>query len=97
MKVLLYLHPKFLIQQIPMSVWLLLFLVGEIITWKIGDHSFDTYLKFSLTPDITPDTHTYVVRNVSFSENFVYVLNGWSLENINIIQFFLRCNIRELI
>ena len=43
-----------------------------------------------LTP---PDTHTYVcasggyayqeIRNVSFSEKFAYVLNGWSLSKEN--------------
>ena len=48
------------------------------------DYSFSTYAKFSekrifLTPWYV---HTFVyqgVRNVSFSENFLYVLNEWSL------------------
>ena len=48
------------------------------------DHSFSTYSEFSgeLTffPLISTRTCAYQgVRNVSFSENFAYVLNEWSL------------------
>ena len=52
----------------------------------VGDHSFSTYAKFSekLT-FLSPDSHTYVCgsggKNVSFSENFAYVLNKWFLVN----------------
>ena len=42
---------------------------------------------------LLPDKHTYAhayqaVRNVSFSENFAYQLNGWCLCNIS--QYFSR-------
>ena len=45
------------------------------------DYPFSTYAKFSKkTLSLTPDTGRYVayqgVRNVSFSENVVYVPNG---------------------
>ena len=49
-------------------------------------HPFSTYTKFSeklifLTPLIRTRTCTYQgVRNVTFSENFAYVLNGWPLK-----------------
>ena len=48
-------------------------------------HLLSTYAKFSekltfLTPLISTHTCAYRgVRNVSFSENFAYVLNGWPL------------------
>ena len=51
----------------------------------IRDHSFSTYAKFSEKtnvsyPLIRTRTCAYQgVRNVSFSENFAYVLNEWSL------------------
>ena len=53
--------------------------------WLLRDHPFSTYAKFSekltfLTPLIRTRMCAYQgVRNVSFSENFVYVLNGWTL------------------
>ena len=68
-----------------------IFFVG--FTISIRDHPFSKYAKFSekLT-FLPPDTHTYswhvhaCVRirgkNISFSGNFAYVLNGWSRRNI---------------
>ena len=49
----------------------------------IWDYSFSTYAKFSeklifLTPLIRTRTCKYRKINVSFSENFAYVLNEWS-------------------
>ena len=49
-----------------------------------SDHAFRTYKKFSETnisyPLIRGRTSTYQgVRKISFSENFAFVLNGWSL------------------
>ena len=56
---------------------------GEKFNWfiDIRHHRFSTYAKFSekLT-FLTPETHTYVcvsgVRNISFSENLAYLVNG---------------------
>ena len=47
-------------------------------------HPFSRYAKFSEKLTFLPlDTYTNVlvsgVKNVSFTENFAYVLNGWSL------------------
>ena len=45
------------------------------------DHSFSTYTKFY--EKLTVLTSWYGVRNISFSENFVYVLNEWPFENLS--------------
>ena len=46
-------------------------------------HSFSTYAKFSEKPNTSyADVSAYQgVRNVSFLENFAYVLNKWSIFN----------------
>ena len=49
-----------------------------------GGHSFSTYTKFSEKPHSyslirTRTCGDQVVRNISFSENFAYVLNEWHL------------------
>ena len=56
----------------------------------IEDHSFSTYPKFSgkLIFLTSPDTHT--IRNVSFSENFTYVLNDSSW-----LHLICQCEIRN--
>ena len=50
----------------------------------VRDHPFSTYAKFSVKLTFfTPETNTFVYvsrgKNVSFSENFAYLLNGWTL------------------
>ena len=61
-------------------------LIALYVNW---DHSFSTFAKFSeklivLTPwYIRTRTCAYQrVRNISFSENFAYVLNEWPLANL---------------
>ena len=60
------------------------------------DHSFSTYVKLSeKLVFLTPNTHTYVSvseeRNVSFSENFVYVINERS-QNMKDLLPFIKNN-----
>ena len=62
--------------------------------WLLRDHPFSTYAKFSekltfLTPLIRTRMCAYQDVNVSFSENFAYVLNGWSRYSF-FCQWFLK-------
>ena len=57
----------------------------------VRDHSFSTYAKSSEKQNfLPPDTHRCVVRNVSFLENLVYVLNEWSLVSYPSFSFFIN-------
>ena len=52
----------------------------------IWDYSFSTYAKFSEKNSISCPARTYQgIRNVSFPENFAYVLNESSPCNLPII------------
>ena len=61
---------------------LILFIIGTYQYQLLeGGHSLSTYAKFSEKLTFNPLIRTRScqgVRNVSFSENFAYVLNGWS-------------------
>ena len=83
---------------------------NRIIWFKIRDHPFSTCEKFSekLTflppPPPPPDTLRTCayqgwkeVRNVSFSENFAYVVNGWPLRMINIILEIISITMAQYI
>ena len=64
--------------------------VNQKIFWVINKrgHWFSTCIKFS--ENLTFFTHWYArVKHVSFSENFVHVLNEWSPKKISKIQFLL--------
>ena len=61
---------------------------------KMG-HSFSTYSTFSEKLTSITSWYAYVltcayqgVRNVSFVENFAYILNEWSLMKQKILQFW---------
>ena len=61
---------------------------------SMRDYSFSMYAKFSekltiLNPWITRTCAYQWVRNVSFSQNFVYVPNEWSLNRFDLHQAFL--------
>ena len=64
--------------------------------YQPGYHAFSTYAKFSekLTLTNILTLHTCAsqgVRNLSYSENFVYVINGWSLEE-PIFDIAIHCS-----
>ena len=51
-----------------------------------NDHPFSTYAKFFEKLTFLTPWYTHVrarIRNVSFLENFAYILNEWSLCNVH--------------
>ena len=71
----------------------LVFFSGTI-CFHLRNHLFSPYTKFSAKLTFfTPwsCTCTYLeVRNVTFSENFAYVLNGWSLNILHLIMPLIK-------
>ena len=66
------------------------------LTVSLRGHPLSTYAKFSETTNISkPLIRTRMcayqgVRNVSFSENFAYVLNGWPLIDLCELLFLVN-------
>ena len=75
--------------------------VSELKPVDVMDHPFSTYAKFSEKTNIScrlirTRTCAYQgVRNVSFSENFAFVLNKWSLMSLLEVMWILTQTINK--
>ena len=87
----------FLFYQILSSLYFFILFSPQYLSWMYNwggllmDHSLIMYAKCSEKLTILNSWCAYQeVRNVSFSENFAYLLNDWFL-TLLMVLFFLRC------